>query len=55
MGDVLVHLPRTLDYAGPNVTDVPPNAWIIHFGPFGLLAKLRPQELWVRLLRRFDR
>ena len=51
MGDVTVHVPRTLHYTGPNLTAMPRLAWSLEFGPrrslpFRLAAKGR--LLWRR-------
>jgi Phytanoyl-CoA dioxygenase (PhyH) len=46
LGDVTVHVPRTLHYTGPNLTGMPRLAWSLEFGPrrslpFRLAAKGR--------------
>jgi len=55
-GDVTVHFPRTVHYAGPNLTAVPRLAWSLEFVarrplPFRLAARARrlPSRLWRRL------
>jgi len=45
VGGVTVHTPLTLHYTSPNITDDVRRAWIIHFGPFGQLAKLHPEVM----------
>ena len=42
IGGVTVHSPLTLHYTGPNLTAEVRRAWILHFGPFGRLAKWHP-------------
>ena len=42
VGGVTVHSPLTLHYTGPNLTAEVRRAWILHFGPFGRLAKCHP-------------
>lgn len=42
VGGVTVHSPLTLHYTGPNLTAEVRRAWILHFGPFGRLAKWHP-------------
>jgi ectoine hydroxylase-related dioxygenase (phytanoyl-CoA dioxygenase family) len=53
-GDVTVHFPRTLHFAGPNLNGVPRLAWSLEFGPrrrlpFRLVAKAR--LVWRRTTR----
>ena len=47
VGGVTIHSPLTLHYTGPNHTAQVRRAWILHFGPWGRLAK------WIR--HRFDK
>lgn len=54
-GGVAVHGPLTVHSTGPNVTPQPRFAWVIHFGPYGRMAKLRPSILGQRLLGAFTR
>lgn len=44
-GGATIHTPLTLHYTGPNRSDDVRRAWIIHFGPWGRLAKLHPSVL----------
>jgi hypothetical protein len=54
LGDLTVHHPLTLHYAGPNNSDVPRTAWGIHFGRSGRLAYLTPRNLLGVLRNRFS-
>lgn len=51
-GDVTVHHPRTLHYTGPNCTDRPRFAWILHFSArpsrLRLLVDPPPRLGWMR-------
>lgn len=49
VGGVTVHAPLTLHYTGPNRTADVRRAWILHFGPWGRLAKLHPSIILERL------
>lgn len=53
VGGVTIHSPLTLHYTGPNMTDVVRRAWILHFGPWGRLAKLHPSILYDRIASRW--
>jgi len=53
LGGVTVHSPLTLHYTGPNETPDVRRAWIVHFGPWGRLAKLHPAILYERCAARF--
>lgn len=44
-GGVTVHTPLTVHFAGANRSDSVRHAWILHFGPFGWMSKLRPPLL----------
>lgn len=50
IGGVTVHSPLTLHYTGPNETADVRRAWILHFGPWGRLAKLHPAILYQKLV-----
>lgn len=47
-GGITVHTPLTVHFAGANRSDSVRHAWILHFGPFGWLSKLRPSLLLER-------
>jgi ectoine hydroxylase-related dioxygenase (phytanoyl-CoA dioxygenase family) len=49
-GGMTLHTPFTLHYTRPNATDQVRRAWIIHFGPYGRLGKLRPSILAEKLM-----
>lgn len=51
-GGATIHTPLTLHYTGPNLSTEVRRAWIIHFGPWGRLAKLQPSVLLDKLLFR---
>jgi hypothetical protein len=51
LGGLTVHHPLTLHYTGPNRTADVRRAWIIHFGPWGRLAKLHPAIVLERMAR----
>lgn len=53
LGGVTIHSPLTLHYTGPNRTDAVRRAWILHFGPWGRLAKLHPSILYDRIAARW--
>jgi len=44
-GDLTVHHPLTLHYAGPNHSRRSRTAWGIHFGPHGRLAYFAPRNM----------
>jgi hypothetical protein len=50
VGGVTVHSPLTLHYTGPNQTADVRRAWILHFGPWGRLAKLHPCILFEKIV-----
>ena len=55
VGDVTVHVPRTLHYTGPNLTPWPRIAWSLEFGPrrglgFRMFAKTK--LVWRKTLDR---
>jgi hypothetical protein len=52
LGGVTIHSPLTLHYSGPNETDLVRRAWILHFGPWGRLAKLHPSILIEKIAMR---
>jgi len=53
-GDVSVHHPCTMHFVGPNRSDAARRAWIIHFGPFGALAYLRPRTFFRKIRKMID-
>jgi ectoine hydroxylase-related dioxygenase (phytanoyl-CoA dioxygenase family) len=53
VGGVTIHSPLTLHYTGPNRTASVRKAWILHFGPWGRLAKLHPSILYDRIVSRW--
>lgn len=44
-GGLTIHTPLTMHFTGPNRTLGVRKAWILHFGPLGWFAKLRPAML----------
>ncbi|MEE9329323.1 MAG: phytanoyl-CoA dioxygenase family protein [Parvularculaceae bacterium] len=54
VGDYGVHHPLTVHGAGPNLSDAPRYAWIIHFSPYGRLGYLKPANI-IPILKRFAR
>ena len=44
-GGLTIHTPLTMHFTGPNRTSGVRKAWILHFGPLGWFAKLRPAML----------
>ena len=55
LGGVTVHHPLTLHYTGPNYTDAVRRAWIVHFGPWGRLAKWHPAIVLEKVASRLTR
>ena len=49
-GGLTIHTPLTLHYTAPNDTAEVRRAWILHFGPYGQFAKLKPRLLFNRLV-----
>jgi hypothetical protein len=54
VGGLTIHTPFTLHYSGPNDTAEVRRAWILHFGPYGRMGKLRPNLLFDRLVSRWS-
>jgi ectoine hydroxylase-related dioxygenase (phytanoyl-CoA dioxygenase family) len=52
MGGVTLHTPLTLHHTGPNRSEFTRRAWILHFGPWGRMAKLHPSVVAERLSRK---
>ncbi|BCS35523.1 SnoK protein [Luteitalea sp. TBR-22] len=51
LGGLTVHHPLTLHYTGPNRTGDVRRAWIVHFGPWGRLAKWHPSIVVEKVAR----
>ena len=45
IGDVVIHLPKTLHSSLPNMSDEKRKAWIVHFGPYGCYEPILPSNL----------
>jgi len=46
IGDVIIHLPKTLHGSLPNMGSETRKAWILHFGPYGRYEPLLPWNLF---------
>ena len=49
VGGATVHTPLTLHMTGPNTTNEPRKAWVLHFARFGIAGQLHPVNLLRRL------
>lgn len=51
VGGATAHTPMTLHMTGPNASDSPRRAWVLHFARYGMLGVLHPVNVRDRLRR----